>query len=232
MCYRDKSTLINLILAAFSWSRKECGKLLRQWTQLLGKSWGRMGNRKLKEKTNTPSQIPTQLLSLANGLGCRPIKLTAQILRLVISQTLRMRPWHPLHSAPWTSYKKLQKGQQEHLSQDIPLGNQLYLNTWHFHLPIDRAALFKYSNCTWPWFAAEQVGCKTQLSLQGKKGALMYPLTISKPALHRQKVSWWISEVINKVTIQQINPGLHEAHSTTSRKMSISFTADWTVLRF
>lgn len=42
----------------------------------MGKSWGGMGNRKWKEKTNTPSQIPTQLLSLANALGFRPIKLS------------------------------------------------------------------------------------------------------------------------------------------------------------
>lgn len=53
----------------------------------------------------------------------------------------------------------------------------------------------------------------------------MYHLNISKPALlQRQKVSGGVSEVINKLAIQQIHPSLHEARSTVSKKISISLT--------
>lgn len=43
---------------------------------IIGEKLGRNGKQEMKGENNTPSQIPTQLLSLANSLGCRPTKLS------------------------------------------------------------------------------------------------------------------------------------------------------------
>lgn len=63
-----------VILTPFPWGREERGMLPKQGGAIIREKVGR--NRKWRKKTNIHSQIPTQLMFLANDLGFGPIKLS------------------------------------------------------------------------------------------------------------------------------------------------------------
>lgn len=72
--YRGKPYHCSGILTAFPGRQRNVG-CCKAGGAIIGEKLGRNGKQEMKGE-NKPSQIPTQLLSLANALGFRPIKLS------------------------------------------------------------------------------------------------------------------------------------------------------------